>query len=190
MWNYFSDSVGKISNALIQNAPLFGKVYFPRLAMPVATVLTNLISLSLQLILFLLCYFIYLGRGVALHPNAGLAFLPLIILQLMLFSLGTGTVIASLSVKYRDLTYAFTVFIQLWMLLTPVFYPVSLVGPRWRWLYRLNPMAGIIDSFRSGFLGTPLDLHAVAIGAAVSALAFGLGLALYQRVEKQFIDYV
>lgn len=192
MWRYFSDCLTKTSNTFVGNANIFGKVYFPRLTVPVSVVISNLIGLAIQLLLFLAFWAYYVAQtdAVALQP-AYLWLLPLLVLQMAALGLGFGIIVSSLTTKYRDLTQLVGFGVQLWMYATPIVYPMSLISEQWRWLVALNPMSPVIEIFRYAFLGNGVvDFQYWAISIGVTAIVLFVGVVLFNRIEKSFMDTV
>lgn len=192
LWTFLSTSVNKVSATFTANAGIFSKVYFPRLAMPVSTMLSALINFCVQFALFLLLWLFYLVQG-QLSPNwALLPLLPLVVVQVGLLGLGCGIIVSSLTTKYRDLAIVVTFGVQLWMYGTPVVYPFSMIENRaLRLVLTLNPMTAPVECFRAIFLGQG-EVSAPMWGAAILmtlALLWG-GAALFSKVEKTFVDTV
>jgi len=190
-WNYFATCLTATSNTFVTNAGIFGKVYFPRLTVPVSVVITNLLTFLIQLAVFLCFLLFFYLRGAAVKPNVLVCLVPLLILQTAVLGLGFGALVSSLTTKYRDLTFAVSFGVQLWMYATPIVYPMSQIPVRWQWLFALNPMAAIIETFRYAFLGagSVRALH-LATSLAVTVLILVLSLVLFRRVEKTFMDTV
>ena len=191
-WRYFSDCLTKTSNTFVGNAHIFGKVYFPRLTVPVAVVISNLIGFAIQFALFLAFLAYYALQGASLQPHWGyLLLLPLLVLQMAALGLGFGIAISSLTTKYRDLTQLVAFGVQLWMYATPIVYPMSMVPEQWRWMLALNPMAPVVEMFRYAFVGsgTP-DLGYWALSVCVTVLVLLGSIVLFNRVEKSFMDTV
>jgi lipopolysaccharide transport system permease protein len=191
VWNYFASCLVGTSNTFVDNASIFGKVYFPRLTVPVSVIITNLMTFIIQFSIFLsLLLFFYL-KGSTIRPNLFILLSPLLILQMGMLGLGFGIIVSSLTTKYRDLKFAVTFGIQLWMYATPIVYPLSQIPERWRWLFALNPMSGVIETFRHAFLGAgsaePLYM-AISLGVTLAVL--GVGIVLFRRIEKTFMDTV
>ena len=156
-WNYFATNLTATSTTFTANMNLFGKVYFPRLIVPLSVVVSNLITFAIQLVAFL-CFFFYYkfftAAGALVRPSLELALVPFLLLQVALLSLGLGLGISALTAKYRDLAHAMGFVAQLWMYATPVVYPLSMVtNPRWRIVAALNPMTSVVESFKHAFLG-------------------------------------
>lgn len=190
-WNYFANNITVTSNTFVANAAIFGKVYFPRLVLPISTVLTNLISFAIQLIAFLTFWTVYLFKGTVVFPNWFLLMLPLLLLQMAMLSLGLGIIISALTTKYRDLTMLVSFGVQLWMYATPVAYSSSLIPEKWMGLYMLNPMTPIIEMFRYGFLGAgTVNISHCLISWCVTILILVSGVLLFNKVEKTFMDTV
>lgn len=184
-WTFFANSLASASNSLIGQSNLISKVYFPRLLIPFSTfgafILDFFISLLIMFIMML-----YYG----ISPSTSLFIFPVLFVATMATALGMGTLLSALSVAYRDVKYVVPFLIQLWMYATPVIYPVSIVPERWRWLLSLNPMAGLIDGYRSAFLGKPLDWPHLGISMATSVVLLLFGLFYFKKVERRFADIV
>ena len=191
MWGYFSNCFNATSNTFVNNAYIFGKVYFPRLVMPVSTVISRFVMFIIQFGLFILFYLYFFAKGAPLHPNAWVFALPLLLLQMALMGLGFGILISSLTTKYRDLTFLVAFGIQLWMYATPVVYPLSQVPQKYRLLMNLNPMTAVTEVFRYSFLGQgTVNATYIVISWVITLAVLGLGIVLFSRVEKTFMDTV
>lgn len=190
-WNYFSECLSKNSTTFTTNANIFGKVYFPRLTVPISVVLSNLIKFVIQLALFIGFYVYYVIIGSKITPNWTLFLFPLLILETAVLSLGVGVVISSLTTKYRDLTFLVSFGIQLWMYATPIVYPLSQIPEKWRFAFILNPMSSIVETFRYGAIGSgELNWFYLGVGAAVTLGIFIVGVLMFEKVEKTFMDRV
>lgn len=191
-WNYFANCLTKTSGTFVNNAHLFGKVYFPRLVTPISIVASNLIQFSIQFLLFFGFLAYYLIKGVPLHPNLLLilALTPVLLLLMALLGLGTGILVSSLTTKYRDLTFLIQFGVQLAMYGAPVIYPMSSIPTKYRLLIEANPMSAIIESFRAIYLGGAIPWSQLGISAAVTAILLLLGVAIFNKVEKTFMDTV
>lgn len=191
IWSYFAACLTKTSNTFTANANLFGKVYFPRLAVPISILVSNLIMFAiqfLQLAAFML-YFWFAGAPV--QPNAWMLLTPVLILIMAGLGLGFGIIISSLTTRYRDLQYLVTFGVQLLMYAVPVIYPLSAVPDRFRWLVMANPMTPIIESFRYAFLGAgTVDLLQLAYAFGFMVVILVIGLLLFNQVERTFMDTV
>lgn len=191
-WGYFSGCLTATASTFTANASVFGKVYFPRLVMPISTVLSQLISFAIQLLFFIIFLVIYLFvPGGNVSPNFYMLMLPLFLLQMAMLSLGFGIIVSALTTKYRDLSMLISFGVQLWMYATPIAYSVEIIPQRLMWLYQLNPMTPLIQAFRYAFLGAgSFDLMYYLIGWGTTLLVLLLGVLLFSRVEKTFIDTV
>ncbi len=192
-WNYFATCLTKTSTTFKDNASLFGKVYFPRLITPLAVVISTLMQFLIQFVTLgiALCWFLW--QGADIHPNwAGIALgTPALILLLGGLGLGFGIIISSLTTKYRDLAFLITFGVQLTMYATPVVYPLSTVPEKYRFWLQLNPMTGIIEAFRSLYLGAgSFSWSLLGYSAAVTFVVLFLGVLVFNKVEKTFMDTV
>jgi len=191
LWSFFAQSVTNSSNTFIQNANIFGKVYFPRLVMPVSNVIFNLFTLFIQLFMFMGFWLFYYFKGANINISYYIFLLPALFIQLAMLALGMGIVISSLTTKYRDLALTVGFGMQLWMYATPIVYPLSLIPAKYQWFYFLNPVTMIIENFRHAVLGEGFfSLEKYLISLAVTFVIFMLGIILFSRVEKTFIDKV
>jgi lipopolysaccharide transport system permease protein len=191
LWNFFSGCLGKTANTFVGNAGLLGKVYFHRLAIPIAAIFSTLISFAIQFALFLGFWIFYLLIGAQIRPTAFILALPLVLLMLAGFSLGAGIIISSLTTRYRDLAFLIGFGTQLLMFLTPVIYPVSAIPEKHRWLTALNPLSPLFELFRAGFLGSgDFTLLQLAASFLVMLALLFVGLMLFSRVERTFMDTV
>jgi len=185
-WTLFSNGLSHVSNSLVDSANLIKKVYFPRLAVPIAALLAGTVDFGLTLLLLFAMIFFE-----GLHPGANaLYIIPLIILALVT-CLGAGLWLAAWNVQYRDVRYVLPFLVQLWLFATPVVYPSSLLPEPWRTIYGLNPMAGVIEGFRWALLGTNTAPGPIVVVSAAAAVALLISGALYfRRMEKAFADVV
>ena len=191
-WNYFAACLTSTSNTFVANAGLFGKVYFPRLVVPLSIVLSNLIQFLVQFLLFLGFFAWYGLTGTGLRPNALLIIVltPVLLALMGLLGLGVGITISAMTTKYRDLARLVTFGVQLMMYATPVIYPMSAIPERYRWLIQCNPMSAIIESFRAVFLGGTVPWSALGLSTLITLLILALGVVLFNKVEKTFMDTV
>ncbi|MDR0336121.1 MAG: ABC transporter permease [Planctomycetaceae bacterium] len=191
LWNYFASCLSQISRVLLDNRDVLGKVYFPRLVIPIALVLSNLLRWAVQVILFVLIYVVYWVRGAPIQPNLFLILLPLVMLYLLLLGLGLGLLVAAVTVRYRDLVLAIPFLTQLGMLISTVIVPLSAVPESWRFWCAFNPIIVPIELFRLMTLGTGIvSWTAVLIGLFLLGLILLLGLGLFSRAEQTFTDAV
>lgn len=191
LWNYFSDCLTRNSKVFIENQGVFGKVYFPRLVVPLSVVVSNLVRFLIQFVLFLIVYFYYLAIGAQVHPNLYALLLPVLIILIAGLSLGFGIIFSSLTTKYRDLTFLLQFGVQLWMYITPVIYPLKSIPADKQWILLLNPVTSIIETFKFGFLGAGVFswFHLLYSFIFMILLLF-LGIVIFNRVEKGFMDTV
>ncbi len=192
LWTYFSACIEKNSSIFVANQSIFSKVYFPRLTVPIAVVITNLFSFSIQFITFIafLGYYTYQGVGVQTSWWA-LIVMPFLILQCAILGMGVGLLISALTVKYRDLVFIVGFGIQLWMYASPVVYPLSQASSKLQLILSFNPITGVIELFRLGFMGVgTINWLSIVIGLFSTITIFSMGLYLFSRAEKSFIDTV
>lgn len=189
-WQYFSNCLTNTANTFTGNAGILGKVYFPRLVMPISTVMTNLISFGIQMLMFLIFLVYYWIKG-AVQPNLYVLMLPVLVVHMAMLSLGTGVIISALTTKYRDLKMLVGFGVQLWMYATPVAYDIGIIPEKFMGLYMLNPMTPVINVFRKAFLGMgSFDLGYYLLSWAVTLVILFLGVVMFSRVEKTFMDTV
>ncbi|MEJ7645272.1 MAG: ABC transporter permease [Chryseolinea sp.] len=182
-WIYFSSTLTESSNSLVSNASMITKVYFPRLVLPLSSVLSKLLDFVLGfavLIAFLIYYKIV--------PGIGALYTPFFMIQLLFTSLGLGLILSAMAVQYRDIRYAMTFLVQLLMYAAPVVYSTTAIPGRYQFWYSLNPMVGVIEGFRAGFLGKPIPWEWVLPGSFVSIILFGFGLMYFRKMERLFAD--
>ncbi len=191
VWGYFAECLAKTSNTFITNAQLFGKVYFPRLTVPISILISNLIAFSIQFLLFLGFVAYYWFAGADIQPNPWVLFTPVLVLIMAGLGLGFGIIVSSLTTRYRDLRFLVTFGVQLWMYVTPVIYPTSTIPERYRPFIQANPLTPIIETFRYAFLGAgsanPLNL---LYSAGFMLVVLLLGILLFNRIEATFMDTV
>jgi lipopolysaccharide transport system permease protein len=190
-WQYFVANLNRTSDTLTTNAALYSKVYFPRLVTPVSTVISNLIVFGIQFAVFVMVLCLFMFRGASVHPSISVVLLPLLLLQVAAFGLGVGLIISTLTTRYRDLNYMLGYLLQLWMYATPIVYPLSQVPEKWLWLFYFNPMTAVVQMFRHSLLGSEApSILMMSYSAAVSALVISLGLVLFTRIERTFMDTI
>ncbi len=191
IWNYFSDSLTKTSNVFQANSSIFGKVYFPRLIMPLSIVFSNLLKFAIQFALFLAVVLYYTFYKHTIHPTVWVLATPVLILLMAAFALGLGMIFSSLTTKYKDLTFLLTFGIQLFMYATPVVYPLSAMPEQYRWIVTANPLTGIFECFRYGYLGTGhFEPSSLLYSTAFTLLLLAIGTIVFNKVEKSFMDTV
>ena len=193
VWTFFATCINNTANTFVANSQVFGKVYFPRLTMPLSQVLTSFLNFLIQFAMFLVFWIYFAVTGTGIHFTLWALYLPVLVVQVMLLGLGVGIIVSSLTTKYRDLAIAVGFGVQLWMYASPVVYPMSSLGnqPILRTIMSLNPMTAPIEVFRMATLGT----GTVNVGSLIYSLVFtlaalALGVILFSRVEKTFMDTV
>lgn len=191
LWGYFSKCLTNTSSTFINNANIFGKVYFPRLTVPISTVISSLFSFLIQFGLFLLIYAYYGLFVQSFQINLWVLAIPYFLLLMAILGLSMGIIISSLTTKYRDLTQLVGFGVQLLMYATPVIYPASILPEKWQWLMNFNPMSPLIEGFRYAFFGTgTFDVYSILYSTIISLVFFLIGLILFHRVERTFMDTV
>ena len=196
VWTYFANCLTRTSDTFIANAAILGKVYFPRLVMPVSTVLSKLIDFAIQYAFFLVFVVVYILTGANVAPNWYVLLTPVLLLQLAMLSLGCGVIISAATTKYRDLRMLVSFGVQLWMYASPVAYDmfsmgVFAPGSKYYALYMLNPVTPIVNLFRYAYLGIgQVDWLYYGISWAVTLVLLFVGVVLFSRVEKTFMDTV
>lgn len=192
LWNYFSDCFNKTSNTFVANASIFGKVYFPRLTTPISIVISNLIKLFIQLLLFA-CIVGYnvAFNGAQINPNLTLLLFPFLIFLMAIMGLGMGILFSALTTKYRDLSFLLTFGIQLLMYATPIIYPLSFTHGKLHTLLSFNPITPIIETFRYSFFGIgSFDLGGLIYSSIFSVAVLFIGILFFNKVENKFMDTV
>jgi len=190
-WGYFSQCLTKTSNTFVTNAGIFGKVYFPRLTVPISIVISNLVGFGIQLLMFIGFMIYYYFQGMPVHVNNALLLFPILIILMAGMGLGLGIIISSLTTKYRDLQYLVTFGVQLLMYATPVILPLSFFGGKLRTLVLLNPMTSIVETFKYAFLGSGTFSWAyLAYSAGFTLVVLFIGIVLFNRIERSFMDTV
>ena len=198
MWQYFSDCLTRTSNTFVTNSGIFGKVYFPRLIMPLSVAISNLVRFGIQLGLFVLVYIYYVIVGEAPTPNWYLLLFPLLVVMMAGLALGFGVIISSMTTKYRDLQILFSFFVSLWMYATPIVYPLSQVAGKEKFGFNvadimcLNPVTPVIEAFKHGALGAG---EFIGWGWLTYSFVFMLfvlfiGILIFNKVQKSFMDTV
>ena len=193
LWQYFADCLSKTSNTFVDNASIFGKVYFPRLVIPLANVISNLVRFFIQLGLFVVVYLYYIFfTDVQVASNIYVLLLPLLIVMLAGMSLGFGILFSSMTTKYRDLQFLLSFFVSLWMYATPVIYPLSTISnPKLRLIMQFNPVTGIVEFFKYGTLGVGChDWWMLAYSFAFMVALLALGIIVFNKVQRSFMDTV
>ena len=191
LWSYFSESLIKSSKTFSDNKTIFGKVYFPRLSVPIATSIGLIIKLLIQFALFIILYIYYFTKGASIAPSFKIFFFPVIVIWLGVLATGIGMIISSVTTKYRDIALTIDFLVQLVMYATPVVYPLSEVPESLTWLFYANPVSAPIEFFRVCFFGVgSVPLKMALVSATVTTGCLFLGLVLFNRNEKSFVDVI
>jgi lipopolysaccharide transport system permease protein len=192
IWNYFADCLTRNSKVFIENQHVFGKVYFPRLVVPISVTVSNLLRLFIQFAVFMVVYaYYYFFETALIAPNEYVLLLPLLIMLSAGLSLGFGIIFSALTTKYRDLTFLLQFGVQLWMYITPVIYPLNSIPVEKQWLVVLNPMTSVIETFKYGFIGQGVfSWWHLGYSAGFMVVLLLLGIVVFNKVEKSFIDTV
>jgi len=192
LWNYFADNLTKTSETFVQNQNIFGKVYFPRLIVPISVIISNLLKLGIQFLLFVGVWIYFLANDTPnLSPNWAITLFPILILIMSGLSLGFGIIFSSLTTKYRDMKFLLLFGVQLMMYVSSVVAPLSMVSEKYQWIMKLNPVVNVIEAFKYGFLGTG-NFHWIDIIYSVlfTIVLLIIGIIVFNKVEKSFMDTV
>ncbi len=190
-WNYFADCLTKTSTVFKDNSQIFGKVYFPRLIMPLSIVASNLVRFGVQMLLFLTMIVYYYWQGASFSPTWALFMFPVLVLMMALLGLGLGLIVTAMTTKYRDLAFLVTFGVQLMMYATTVIYPLSAAPEKYKHIIELNPMTGIIEAFRFGFLGKgEFSSWSLGYSALITLIVLFFGIIIFNKTEKSFVDTV
>jgi lipopolysaccharide transport system permease protein len=190
LWNYFSNCLTSVAGVFNANASIFGKVYFPRLIMPLTVVISNLMKFGVQFLLFI-CFVVYFVLQGQVTPNFYILLMPIIILLMALISMGIGLILTAMTAKYKDLTQLIAFGVQLFMYVTPVIYPSSSIPEAYKWLVNLNPLVSLFDYMRYAFLGIgEFSLLSLVYPGLFSLVILALGILVFNKAQKTFIDTV
>lgn len=191
-WFYFSDCLNQTSSTFVANQAMFGKVYFPRMVVPISTVISNLLRFGIQVLLFVAFYLYYWMSGADVAPNWTMWLMPILIVMLAGLGLGFGILVSSLTTKYRDLTILFTFIVQLWMYATPIVYPMSMVtNETLRTVIMLNPMTAVVEAFKYATLGQGyFSWGALGYSFAFMSVLLLWGTVVFNKVQRSFMDTV
>jgi lipopolysaccharide transport system permease protein len=191
LWNYFAECLTTSSNVFIANEHIFGKVYFPRLIMPLSNVTSALFTLGIQLLLFIGFYIYYFATGVVSAPNVHILLFPFLILILAALGLGFGIIVSSLTTKYRDLSILFTFIVQLWMYATPIIYPLSMLSEKRQWIAVMNPVTSIIETFKYSVTGVgTFSWWNLLYSFGFAVILIFIGVLVFNKVQRSFMDTV
>jgi len=192
IWNFFSDSFSTTSRTFMENAQIFGKVYFPRLIMPLSKVISAMIKFCIQMLVFLAVFTFYLVfTENKISPNITILMVPVYVLLMSLMGLGFGIIFTSLTVKYRDLNFLLQFGVQLLMFISPVIYPLSSIPEKFRWVIQYNPLSPVLEGFKYAFLGSgSIDVFMILYSFIFSIIVFIIGMLIFNKTERNFIDIV
>jgi lipopolysaccharide transport system permease protein len=191
VWTYFSDCLNKTSNTFITNSQLFGKVYFPRLTVPISILISTLIAFIIQFILFLGFTLYFWLKGADIKPNMWVLFTPVLLVMMAGLGLGCGIIVSSLTTRYRDLRFLVAFGVQLWMFATPIIYPVSSIPEQYQMLIKANPITPIVETFRYAFLGAgTVSIPNLLYSAGFMLVVLTIGILLFNRIEATFMDSI
>ena len=190
-WGYFNVCLVSAKDTFTKNVGIFSQVYFPRLAAPISEAISGLARMSIQFIVFFSFYAYFVMEGFELRPSIWVILVPVLLLQCALLGIGVGVLLSSFTTKYRDLNFIFSFFVQAWMYASPVVYPLSVIPEKYHLLISINPMVGLIESVREILFGvSSLSVEYVLIGVAVNIIFLVIGILIFYRVEKNFLDTV
>jgi len=192
LWNYFADCLTRNSKTFVENQQVFGKVYFPRMVVPLSITISNLVRFFIQFVIFLLIYFYYLlFTEAVITPNPTILLFPWLVVLAAGLSLGFGIIFSSLTTKYKDLTFLLQFIVQLWMYATPVIFPLSSIPADKQWLLLLNPMTAVVETFKYGFIGQGIfSWTHLAYSSGFMVVLLLVGIIVFNKVEKSFMDTV
>ena len=191
LWNYFASCLNATSNTFRANQGVFGKVYFPRMVVPISVTVSNLVKFFIQFGIFLIIYIVYAFKGAGVAPNWYAFLFPLLVVMSAGLALGFGIIFSSMTTKYRDLTFLLQFGVQLWMYATPVIYPLSTMPADKQWIFELNPMTSIVETFKYGAIGSGVFSWSwLAYSFGFMLLLLFVGIIIFNKVEKDFMDTV
>lgn len=191
LWNYFASCLNSTSHTFTANQGVFGKVYFPRLVVPISVTVSNLVKFFIQFGIFLIIYIVYVFKGVGVVPNWYAFLFPFLVVMSAGLALGFGIIFSSMTTKYRDLTFLLQFGVQLWMYATPVIYPLSTMPVDKQWIFQLNPMTSVIETFKYGTIGSGVFSWGwLAYSFGFMLLLLFVGIIIFNKVEKDFMDTV
>lgn len=191
IWNYFNELLSQTSKTFTENAPIFGKVYFPRLILPLSKVISNLVKFGIQFLLFFSVWFFYIVKGENINPNFSIAFVPFLLVMMGGIGLGFGLISSALTTKYRDLTFLITFGVQLLMFASPVIYPMSSLSQEYQQILWFNPLSSILEAFKYAFLGSGVfSWFWLGYSATFTVGILFIGALIFNKIEKSFIDTV
>jgi len=191
LWNYFSDCLNKTATVFKDNSNIFGKVYFPRIIMPLSIIVSNLVRFGIQFSLFICFWIYYLSIGANVHPNLYILLVPFLVILMAILALGSGMLISAMTTKYRDLVFLLTFGVQLLMYATPVIYPMSAMPEKYKLLISVNPLSSIVEAFRYAFTGSgQFNWLGLFYSNCFALVLLFFGTLVFNKVERSFMDTV
>lgn len=195
LWNYFAECLGRAQGTFLSNAGVFSKVYFPRMVVPISGAISTMLKLAIQIATFIVMYLYYIYiKDVSIAPNIYILLVPLLILMIACFAIGTGIIISSMTTKYRDVGILIGFLVSLWMFITPIVYPLSVMSERYseyKWIIALNPLSPIVETFRFATMGTgEFSWASLCYSFGVTVVVMIAGMGVFNKVERNFIDVV
>lgn len=191
LWGILSSCITNVASTLTANASIFGKVYFPRLVIPVSQVLTSIVNFFIQFSMFVLFYIYFYATGSPISPNITILLAPIVIVQMSVLGFGVGLIVSALTTKYRDLALAIGFGVQLWMYVTPIVYPYSSLGGITKFVVGINPATWPVEIFRYALLGSgSIDYMLWGVSIAVTLLILWIGITLFAKIERTFVDTI
>ncbi|GAB6124204.1 ABC transporter permease [Dysgonomonas termitidis] len=195
LWNYFAECLGRAQGTFLSNAGVFSKVYFPRMVVPISGAISTMLKLAIQIATFIVMYLYYIYiKDVSIAPNIYILLVPLLILMIACFAIGTGIIISSMTTKYRDVGILIGFLVSLWMFITPIVYPLSVMSERYseyKWIIALNPLSPIVETFRFATMGTgEFSWASLSYSFGVTVVVMIAGMGVFNKVERNFIDVV
>jgi lipopolysaccharide transport system permease protein len=191
LWNFFSTSFLKSSSTLVANTHIFGKVYFPRLVLPVSGLIASMVNFGIQFLLFITIFLFYYSTGAKVNPSGWILLFPALLLIISCYSLGLGLIVSSLTIRYRDLTHFLSFGVQLLMYATPIIYPSSIIPAAYKWVSYVNPLSPLFEAFRYAFLGNGLlDLPHIFMSFCAGLIVLFIGLVMFNQAQRTAIDTV
>lgn len=191
LWSYFSTALSGVSNTFVSNASIFGKVYFPRLVIPISLMISSMIKFGIQFGLMIIIMVVYYFKGFQFHFSIYTLMVPLIFVVTAIFALACGIIISSLTTKYRDFQYLLGFGMSLWMYITPIIYPVSIIPSSLKWMVLINPMAPLIEAFKYGLIGVgTVNPMALTVSCLSTLVLLIFGVLIFNKVEGSFMDTV
>ncbi len=191
VWGYFANCFSQTSTTFSSNVNIFGKVYFPRIVVPISITILGLLQFFIQFLIFIIFLIYFISNGFTFQLSIEIIYFPLILLQVALISIGAGLIVTAITTKYKDLAFALSFFTQVWMFITPIVYPLSIVPEKYKFFMYLNPMAIPVEQFRSIFLGTATqNIDKILLSWFITFCFFVIGYIIFNKVQRNFMDTI